>query len=86
MVLLGVFLLGCGASGLASRYGVPTARADVPLHRWEYHCINANDEVTNLANQYGDQGWELTAASARISPNIGGGGGTMVWCFKRPLP
>jgi len=84
MVLLGVFLLGCGASGVASRYVVPVARADVPPHRWEYHCINANEEVTNLANQYGQEGWELTAAAAGNEP--GAIGIRMVWCFKRPLP
>jgi hypothetical protein len=72
MVLLGVFLLGCGAS-VASRHVVPVARADVPAHRWEYHCINANEEVTNLANQYGQDGWEMAAASTRNASNFAGG-------------
>jgi hypothetical protein len=84
MVLLGVFLLGCGASGVASRYVVPVAHADVPPHRWEYHCIRANEDVSTLANQYGQQGWEMAAATTGSPP--GTFGTTMIWCFKRPLP
>jgi|GEM_PF-1522859 len=86
VLLLLTFLLGCGASQVAAHYFVPPARADVPTTRWEYHCVEATENITHMANQYGQQGWELTAAAG-----AGWGQGlmadhTLVWCFKRPLP
>jgi hypothetical protein len=74
-LLLGVFFLGCAAERLI----VPPARAGTSPMRWEYTCkIEWGDkDVTRMANEFGTQGWELTAA---------GGSGNTMWCFKRPLP
>ncbi len=76
------FLAGCGGSQ-AARFLVPVARADMPVHRWEYDCREGTEQITNLSNQLGQQGWEMVAATGwgntRLSER-------MVWCFKRPLP
>jgi hypothetical protein len=47
--------------------------------------MRANDDITDMANKLGRQGWEMSAAAG-----AGWGGGmasgvTMVWCFERPL-
>lgn len=65
---------------------VPTASAAPPAQRWEYDCREAREQLTDLANQLGQQGWEMVAAT---SGPWGGGLSThqtTVWCFKRPLP
>jgi hypothetical protein len=72
VLLLGVFFAGCAAERVASRHFVPSAHAEEPVRRWEYACKRADDDITNMANQFGAEGWELTAAWGRI------------WCFKRP--
>lgn len=82
-----VFLAGCEASQVARvALAVPEARAGVPAQRYEYWCERANDNITDMANKLGQQGWELSAAA---SPGAGGGplsGTAIVWCFQRPLP
>jgi len=74
-----VFFGGCAAAQVAS-YVVPPARAGVPTQRWEYQCVSANTGVTEMANEHGREGWEMTSAAGA------GGADKMVWCFKRPLP
>jgi hypothetical protein len=39
-----------------------------------------------MANEFGAQGWELTAAAGAGSGSGFGAHETMVWCFKRPAP
>jgi hypothetical protein len=85
-VLLVVFFAGCAAERLLV---VPPARADTNPQRWEYACakqdgsFDPQDDVKRIANKFGQQGWELAAAT---STNIGGSTTTTLWCFKRPLP
>jgi hypothetical protein len=77
--LLGAFLVGCVASQMTA-FVVPPARAGTSPQRWEYMCKQAVGEgtVTDMANQFGTQGWEM-AAVAGLSPQ------NAVWCFKRAL-
>lgn len=77
LVLLGI-VVGCAAERVLS---VPPARAGTSPQKWEYACreafnMNENDE-NKLANQFGQQGWELAAVGAANAS---------VWCFKRPVP
>jgi hypothetical protein len=82
-VLLVVFFAGCAAE----RFIVPPARAGTNPQRWEYVCKEGNDDrFSNVANEMGQQGWELAAAAG-----AGWGSGmltqhSLLWCFKRPLP
>jgi hypothetical protein len=80
ILLLGI-IVGCAAERVLT---VPPARAGTTPQRWEYACHRANDEndATKLANQFGQQGWELASAADFSS----GGYGYVIWCFKRPLP
>jgi hypothetical protein len=73
-VLLVVFFAGCAAERLLV---VPPARAGTNPQRWEYACKDArgDENVTKMANEKGQQGWELSAS-----------GPYAAWCFKRPLP
>jgi hypothetical protein len=85
LFLVLAFLAGC-AGAAAAPLMVQVARANPPAQRWEYDCRQANTGITDMANQLGQQGWDLTAAAG-----AGWGGGllaehNMVWCFKRPLP
>ena len=86
LLALLVFFAGCGASQVASSYVIPPARAGTSPQRWEYNCVHAETGITELANKFGAQGWEMTAAAG-----VGYGSGiaaehTMVWCIKRSLP
>jgi hypothetical protein len=75
-LFLVVFFLGCAAERLV----VPPARAGAPSTRWEYVCRTerGDEDVTTMANEFGAQGWELTAAGTKAYE--------ATWCFKRPLP
>jgi hypothetical protein len=77
LVLLVVFFAGCAAERLLV---VPPARAGTNPQRWEYFCRDEGTAgfVTKMANQAGQEGWELVA--------VGGGSLNDTWCFKRPLP
>lgn len=82
VLLLGI-IVGCAAERILV---VPPARAGTTPQRWEYSCESAIQGITAMANRYGQEGWELTAAAG-----YGAGLGLsqeekMVWCFKRPLP
>jgi hypothetical protein len=79
VLFLGI-IVGCAAERVLV---VPPARAGTAPQRWEYSCINANDGVTQQANQFGQQGWELAAAAG--GPNTWNGLPSTIWCFKRPL-
>jgi hypothetical protein len=75
MVVLGIFFLG----GAAERIGVPPARADSGVQRWEYACKQEGgraQEVTDMANRLGAQGWQLVVNEAAAG----------IWCFKRASP
>jgi hypothetical protein len=72
ILLLGI-IVGCAAERVLA---VPPARAGTTPQRWEYACERVNWEpqnVTRAANEFGQQGWEMSAAM------------NTVWCFKRPL-
>jgi hypothetical protein len=81
LALAVAFLAGCEASRVA-RVGDPTieqtARADAPLpaQRWQYTCrfVHQEDEATDLANQLGARGWEMSGTSG-VNPTL--------LCFKR---
>jgi hypothetical protein len=77
VLLLGI-IVGCAAERVLV---VPPAHAATTPPRWEYACANVNgaDDVTKAANAYGQQGWEMVAASE--VPRY-----AETWCFKRPLP
>jgi hypothetical protein len=77
LVLLVVFFAGCAASRLI----VPPARAGTSPQRWEYFCKHdwGDKDITSMANEAGQQGWELAAVGAE-------GSLPPTWCFKRPLP
>jgi hypothetical protein len=77
-----VFLAGCVAAPLV----VPPAHAGQPVQRWEYACSEANspNDATAMANKFGAQGWELSAATGAASAGLGEGRSFM-WCFKRPV-
>jgi hypothetical protein len=81
-VLLVVFFAGCAAERILV---VPPARAGTSPQRWEYACRDArsDEKTTNMANEMGQQGWEMAAASTFT---IAGSSDGMTWCFKRPLP
>jgi hypothetical protein len=81
-LLLAVFFLGCAAE----RFIVPPARAGTSPQRWEYACQRATEDVTKMANAFGLQGWELTAAAGTAWGGALSHEETMLWCFKRPLP
>ena len=78
-----VFLVGCAVGGVSSQAVVPRASAQqqATLTRWEYTCrvpFEANEKVTQLANRFGDEGWELiTVRSVGREPELD------VLCFKR---
>jgi hypothetical protein len=74
--LLVVFFAGCAAERLLV---VPPAHAGTSPQRWEYFCKGESgaEDVTKMANEAGQQGWELAAV---------GGPSSWTWCFKRPLP
>jgi hypothetical protein len=77
-VLFGI-VVGC----VANRALVPPARA-AEAPRWQYACFDeaaGEKEVAKMANEYGQQGWELVTASARPTPEFN----QTTWCFKRPL-
>jgi hypothetical protein len=77
--LLGAFLVGCIASQMTALI-VPPARAGTSPQKWEYACkdTGGSDDVANMANSFGAEGWDMASAAAR--------GNWMTWCFKRPLP
>ena len=85
LLFLLVFFGGCAASQVAN-YVVPPARAGTAPQRWEYQCLRGTEGITEMANQHGREGWELTAASGAGWGTGMMTGHTMVWCFKRPLP
>jgi hypothetical protein len=73
-VLLVVFFAGCAASRILV---IPPARAGTAPQHWEYFCKDVrgdDDAVSKMANQAGQQGWEMAGVDATT------------WCFKRPLP
>jgi len=72
--LLGIFFLGCAAE----HFVVPAARAGTSPQTWEYSCKDESGEedVTKMANEFGDNGWEMAAAGAPY-------GKSPIWCFKR---
>jgi hypothetical protein len=85
LFLVFAFVAGCAGAEVA-QYVVPPAHAGVPVQRWEYTCQDYNEGITAMANQFGQQGWEMVAAAGA---GWGAGLGAehrMVWCFKRPLP
>jgi hypothetical protein len=78
-----VFLVGCAVGGVSSQAVVPKASAQqAQLTRWEYTCrvpYEANEKVSQLANRFGAEGWELiTVRSVGREPELD------VLCFKRP--
>ena len=77
-LLLGV-LVGCAAGRALT---VPPAHAEGG-RRWEYVCKDASGEkdATKMANEFGQQGWELATAGTRNSHF----NEDVTWCFKRPL-
>jgi hypothetical protein len=83
-VLLVVFFAGCAAERILV---VPPARAGTnPQARWEYQCERAAKDITLMANTFGEQGWEMVAATTGEWTEGMAHGQQMVWCFKRPLP
>jgi hypothetical protein len=78
VLLLGI-VVGCAAGATGRGLIVPPARAGTTPQRWEYACakIGSSEQAEMAANALGQQGWELAA---------GGGGGYVLFCFKRPLP
>src|SRR5258706_16097918 len=85
-IILAAFAVGCAATQVASQLVVPTARAGTTPTRWEYMCLNANENITENLNKLGADGWELAAATgygyAKLTP-ITVAQERMVWCFKR---
>jgi hypothetical protein len=65
---------------------VPVARAGTTPQRWEYTCQRATEGVTVMADKFGQEGWELTAAAGAGWGNGLTAESTMVRCFKRALP
>ena len=81
LLLVGVFLLGCIASHVAStQFSVPPARAQTAPQRWEGVCDQPSgfENTTPMLNAYGAQGWEPVTVSHE-------GAGYYLVCFKRPL-
>jgi hypothetical protein len=79
VLVLGV-ILGCAAEHVLV---VPPARAGTSPQRWEYVCKDelGASRVAQMADQFGQEGWELVTAAAGMGP-----GAEVTWCFKRPLP
>jgi hypothetical protein len=77
ILFLGV-IVGCAAERV---FAVPPARAGATPQRWEYACEEAyvDRETTEMANKYGQQGWEMVATTPTPLSRA-------MWCFKRPLP
>jgi len=72
-----VFLVGCVAGGVSSQLVVPKASAQQGApsrQKWQYECQKRGSNITEMANQLGEQGWEMVAVSNT----------PIVWCFKRP--
>ena len=81
-----VFVLGCAPGGVAAQLVVPPVRAGTAPPRWEYQCVETeNDALTQTLNRFGAQGWELVSVAPRRTP-----GGAFVelyaLCSKRALP
>ena len=80
--LVGAFVLGCAAIEVAPLV-VPPARAGTAPQRWENTCTSNIEKdprkVSDLADRYGQQGWQLGAA-------IPSGEFWAILCFTRPLP
>jgi hypothetical protein len=85
LLVLFVFFLGCAASQVAGSF-VPAAHAGTDVQHWEYACKRGTEGITEMANEMGRQGWEMTAAAGAGWGNGLATDHTMVWCFKRPLP
>jgi hypothetical protein len=91
------FAVGCAVAPVAQQYLVrPAGAAPAGVKRWEQYCSWQNqsaqstwtdtiDEVTktvsNDLKNRGQEGWELVS----LSP-VGTGVGTVIYCFKRPIP
>jgi hypothetical protein len=82
-LLAAAFFAGCAAE---AHIMIPAARAGTNPQRWEYACVRADEGVTQLANEHGQQGWELAAAAGEGSGTGLTSHEAMIWCFKRPLP
>jgi hypothetical protein len=82
------FAAGCGGAQVAQvaqHWVVPPAYAGLPVQRWQYVCPQAPEDITATANEFGQQGWEMVAAT----PDVVWGSQTLHparWCFKRPAP
>ena len=82
LLFIVVFFGGCAASQVA-RYVVPPAQAGTSPQRWEYQCAQPTGNLTAMANEFGREGWEMSAAASTYVP---GEPPLSAWCFKRPLP
>jgi hypothetical protein len=81
LLVVVAFVAGCGGSQVA-RWSVPVARAGAPAARWEYTCKNARQDITDMSNELGKEGWEMVTAAQVVSF----GPASTVWCYKRPSP
>jgi hypothetical protein len=85
LVLLAGVFVGCASERLM----IPPARAGMPIQRWEYACRSqiGSEDVEKLANEFGQQGWEMAAVATLTAPaGIVSSTTRETWCFKRPLP
>lgn len=77
-----VFLLGCAAGGVASRYVATASAAPPGAPRWQYMCFkdDSADSLMRRANIAGKDGWEMAAGSLAGGADFS----SPIWCFKRP--
>src|SRR5688572_26643990 len=60
------FVVGCGAASVV-KFEVPSARANPNSTRWEYHCVNMVEGITQYSNNMGSQGWQMVTAASNIN-------------------
>lgn len=84
LIILAAFLLGC-VSTYVIKESVWKLSADNPenITKWEYllGTSDSKSEVSELANKYGQEGWEMVSYSfATVSDTV-----IFSYSFKRPL-
>ena len=77
-----LFVAGCMVGAAARPLVVPAARANSPVERWDYFCVEGKahipEEIEQSAKQAGREGWEMVAIASS-------GHSVVSTCFKRPL-
>jgi hypothetical protein len=86
LLVTATFLIGCATGGAASQFVQPAAaqspRPPPGTPRWTYFCVKNDDaeEVRDIANRVGADGFELAASSLSGGADMS----SPIWCFKRP--